>query len=320
MQPAVVIAIYSVFVVLSSLLGGFLPAMIHLTHRRTQFLMSLIGGLMLGIGFFHLLPHSFHTAIGVDRGVSWLMLGLLTTFVLIRVFGAHSHAAEGEHAECETALEGAKKSHDSHTSTGHNHADSANYRWVGLGLGLSLHTLLDGVALAAAVLSETSHPSGSLFWGFAVFVGIFLHKPLDSLSITALMATGGWSIRAQSLVNIMYAMMCPLGALAFYLGVRDTPYESVAIGCALAFAAGIFICISLSDLLPELQFHSHDRVPLTVLLFLGVGLAYGLKYLEPPHLHEASTEDSPQNHPIDHHDHDHHHSPSHGAVEHEKSK
>ena len=49
MQPAVVIAIYSVFVVFSSLLGGFLPAFIDLTHRRMQFVMSGIGGFMLGI-------------------------------------------------------------------------------------------------------------------------------------------------------------------------------------------------------------------------------------------------------------------------------
>ena len=76
MQPTVVIAVYSVLVVLSSLLGGFLPAMIHLTHRRMQFLMSGIGGLMLGIGFFHLLPHSLHTSIGIDRAVVWLMFGL----------------------------------------------------------------------------------------------------------------------------------------------------------------------------------------------------------------------------------------------------
>ena len=315
MQPAVVIAIYSVFVVFSSLLGGFLPAFIDLTHRRMQFVMSGIGGFMLGIGFFHLLPHSLHTSIGIDRAVTWLMLGLLTTFLLIRVFGSHSHAPEEEDLESSGVSDSANKPHASHDHAGHDHAGHAHaasgttkFRWVGLALGLSLHTLLDGVALSAAVLADTGHSSSVFLFGFAAFLGIVLHKPLDSLSITALMATGGWSVRWQSIVNLTYALMCPLGALVFYLGVRNTPQESVAIGCGLAFAAGIFICISLSDLLPELQFHSHDRWPLTILLFFGICLAYGMKYLEPPHLHEQPAPQSLQNHPgqHDHHSHDHH--------------
>ncbi len=299
MQPVVVILIYSVLVVLSSLLGGFLPAMIRLTHRRMQFLMSVIGGLMLGIGFFHLLPHSLHASIGIERAMVWLMLGLITTFLLIRVFGSHVHAAEGEESSC------SNHSHDTHETAQPN--GPAKYSWVGLALGLSLHTLLDGVALSAAVLGDTSHASGAIFLGFAAFLGILLHKPLDSLSITALMASGGWSVSWQSVVNLVYAMMCPMGALVFYLGVRDAPHESLAIGCGLAFAAGIFICISLSDLLPELQFHSHDRFPLTVLLLLGVVLAYGLKYLEPPHLHESSSSNVLHGQPIDHHHGDHEH-------------
>ncbi len=311
MQPVVVIAIYSVFVVLSSLLGGFLPAVIRLTHRRMQFLISGIGGLMLGIGFFHLLPHSLHTSIGIDRAVVWLMLGLITTFLLIRVFGSHTHGDEAGASDC------SGDAHDVHGTESpqgsevhdHNHTPpgAAKYRWLGLAFGLSLHTLLDGVAMSAAVLGDTSHASGTLFLGFAAFLGILLHKPLDSLSITALMAAGGWSVSWQSVVNVVYAMMCPLGALAFYLGVRDTPHESLAIGCGLAFAAGIFICISLSDLLPELQFHAHDRVPLTILLLCGVVVAYGLKYLEPAHMHDLPSKNTLHDHSKDHNHDEHHH-------------
>ena len=320
MQPVVVIAIYSAFVVLSSLLGGFLPAMIRLTHRRMQFLISGIGGLMLGIGFFHLLPHSLHTSIGIDRAVLWLMMGLITTFLLIRVFGSHSH--ESGASECDddahnSHSHGTESSHGS-GSHGQHPVSGAKYHWLGLAFGLSLHTLLDGVALSAAVLGDTSHAAGTVFLGFAAFLGILLHKPLDSLSITALMAAGGWSVSWQTVVNVVYSMMCPLGALAFYLGVRDTQHESVAIGCGLAFAAGIFICISLSDLLPELQFHSHDRLPLTAILLFGVSLAYGLKYLEPPHMHDPPAEHgshdhadghSHDGHPHDGHAHEHHNHP-----------
>ena len=212
MQPSIVITIYAVLVVLSSLLGGFLPALIRLNHTRLRLLLSGIGGLMLGIGLFHLLPHSLNAEVSIDRAVWWLMLGLLTTFLLIRVFSSHDHG----------------HSHDAHAEAGGHgcsHEDphrlsGSKYRWVGIALGLSLHTLLDGVALSAAVLSDSQHMSGAIFLGFAVFLGVLLHKPLDSLSITTLMAGSGWSMRSQTVVNCGYAMMCPLGALAFYLGVR----------------------------------------------------------------------------------------------------
>ena len=46
-------------------------------------------------------------------------------------------------------------------------------------------------------------------------------------------------------------------AAMFFAGWRLIGIEQHALlGCALAFSAGIFICIALSDLLPEVQFHS----------------------------------------------------------------
>ena len=50
-------------------------------------------------------------------------------------------------------------------------------------------------------------------------------------------------------------------------------------------------CISLSDLLPELQFHSHDRLMLSVALLLGLGVAHFAARMEAlahtPHSHRA---------------------------------
>jgi zinc and cadmium transporter len=61
------------------------------------------------------------------------------------------------------------------------------------------------------------------------------------------------------------------------------------VGCALAFSAGVFVCIALSDLLPEIEFHSHDRVKLSLALLLGVGAAYAIGFLEPEDSHEATA-------------------------------
>ncbi|MDE2808424.1 MAG: hypothetical protein OXN90_08395 [Gemmatimonadota bacterium] len=54
------------------------------------------------------------------------------------------------------------------------------------------------------------------------------------------------------------------------------PEEGTVIGYVLSFAAGAFLCIALSDLLPEIHFHSHDRGKLIVSLLVGISLAYVL--------------------------------------------
>ena len=45
---------------------------------------------------------------------------------------------------------------------------------------------------------------------------------------------------------------------------------------------GTFLCIALSDLLPELQFHSHDRLKLSVALLVGFALMAATSAIEPP--------------------------------------
>ncbi|MDB4743826.1 ZIP family metal transporter, partial [Planctomicrobium sp.] len=60
------------------------------------------------------------------------------------------------------------------------------------------------------------------------------------------------------------------------------------VGSMLAFAAGVFICIALSDLLPEMEFHSHHRVPLSLALLAGIALAWMIRYLEPVNVHSPN--------------------------------
>jgi zinc and cadmium transporter len=318
MSPQLLIGVYCLFVVIASLLGGWLPSVMRLTHTRLQILISAVGGLMLGIGLFHLLPHAVGGAVTLDRAIWWLMMGLLTTFFLIRVFHGHSHGvAEPTQTAGDDFREPGSsdnpfpsppaESHSHHH--GHQHDDpgvsGSRFGWVGIALGLSLHTALDGVALSASVLHDQHDSPTGILWGFAVFLGVLLHKPLDSLSITSLMSASGWPGRTQQIVNFGYALMCPIGAAIFLMGVAASPNQEVLVGCALAFAAGIFICLSLSDLLPELQFHSHDRLKLTAALLLGVAAAYGIGYLEPEHVHDHSSSPHEMHDPGQHHDHEH---------------
>jgi zinc and cadmium transporter len=140
---------------------------------------------------------------------------------------------------------------------------------------------MDGMALAASVEAEAVHTGSRGFFGLGAFLAVALHKPLDAFAITALMTSSGASLRGRHFVNVLFALLVPLGAGLFYLGVQQLPADQrVIIGCALAFSAGNFVCISLSDLLPELQFHSHDRLKLSVALLLGVICAYAIGYFE----------------------------------------
>jgi zinc and cadmium transporter len=310
----ILLTIYCGLIAFSSLCGGVLPLMIRLTHTRMQVLVSVVGGFMLGVGIFHQLPHAVivmttggkDPSFSIDWCMNWLMFGLLLTFFMLRMFHFHSHGpTEEDHPHDHD------HDHDHHTSAGAGPTLKGS-SWIGIFLGLSLHTLLDGVALAANVQADAlhDHPHGLIFGllGVGTFLGVALHKPLDSLSITSLMAAEGWSPRVMQLVNLGYALMCPLGAFLFYFGIQQyAGAQSTIVAAALAMSAGVFICISLSDLLPEVQFHSHDRVKLSAALLLGIGAAWVIGLLEPAHTHghhhdhqppaaAADREPKPHNH------------------------
>ena len=285
-------------IVLASFFGGCLPRWIALTHTHMQMMISFVGGLMLGIGLLHLLPHAAGMLGSLDRAVLWTVLGTMTTFFLLRTFHFHHHEPEVARpthwgARCETKALGGQRQHatapcnpmQSH-SEGKQVGPLSEATWIGVALGLGLHTLVDGAALAASVHADVHRglPLGML--GLGTFLVILLHKPLDALSIVSLMQLSGRSERAAQTVNFAYSLMCPLGAGLFVAGVRLSGQEQgMLLGSALAFAAGVFLCIAMSDLLPELEFHAHDRLPLSVAIVAGVLLAYFIGFLEPAHQH-----------------------------------
>jgi zinc and cadmium transporter len=96
----------------------------------------------------------------------------------------------------------------------------------------------------------------------------------------------------------------------------DEGMKSQLIGAALAFSSGTFLFVALSDLLPEVQFHRHDRIPLFLTLTAGVALMGFIALLEPHnhngHGHNHNGQPALHNHhdDKDHHDkdddHDHH--------------
>lgn len=287
--PLILLGVYCALIIGASLLGGWLPQLIHLSHTRMQLSISLIGGLMLGISVLHLLPHAIvelgdH---GPDLAAHGMIAGLLIMFLLLRVFHFHQHGA----AETDCGLD--------HSYGGHEHAvqdpiaeqsadpprAAGSLSWVGVFLGMALHTLIDGLALGASVQADALHDATGLL-GVGTFLAVVLHKPLDSVTIISLMAASGWSRRSRGLVNLAFSLACPSGAILFVLGVREfTGQQAMIVGCALAASAGVFMCIALSDLLPEMEFHSHNRVRLSIALVAGIAIAWGIRFIEPAHAH-----------------------------------
>ena len=278
------LGVYSVMIAGASLLGGWLPSRIQFSHLSFQCLLSVVGGMLLGIGVFHLLPHAIHE-LGQERtdmALEWMMGGIVAMFFLLRMFHVHHHeppalAESDELEEGEPSHEGCSHEHHAH------HPGSLSLSWAGMFLGLSIHTLLDGLALGASMQADSHH--GSAWLGVGVLAGIVLHKPLDSLSFTTLMIQSNQSWFRRTVVNVVYSLLCPLGAALFLFGVWSVGDTTFIVGASLAFSAGVFLCIALADLLPEMEFHAHHRWRLSFFLFVGIALAWGLRFLEPAHLH-----------------------------------
>lgn len=281
------LTIYCAFVLLASLAGGWLPLVIHLTHTRLQMAISMVSGLMLGIALLHFLPDAAEQLHSLDRTMAWVLAGFMGMFFLQRFFHFHHHdLPEGDPEDCCHHDHISEHDHGQHA---HTLADKSakQLSWIGTALGLTLHSLLDGLSLAAA-MEAGAHDHAGLA-GFGVALAVILHKPFDAMAVSTLMAASGSSRALRQLLNSLFALATPLGVLLFYIGASQfADSNSIFLGCTLAFCGGTFLCISSSDLLPELQFHSHDRFKLSFALLIGLGVAVLIGQVEAGH-HESEA-------------------------------
>ena len=273
--PAVGLALYLAVIAAASFAGGTTASLMALGHRRMQVLLSMTGGVMLGVALLHLLPHAYLESGGdIDGTARWVLAGFFLMFLLERAFHGHAHhSAEGDHC-------GHDHAHAHRHQHGGHAATAGRWAWCGAFAGLALHSLVDGAALAASVHADGGQGAG-LFSGFATFFAIVLHKPFDSLMIATLMIAAGTTPRLRRATTFFYALIVPIGAIAFHwsLGLLGDRADDV-LAAAMAMAAGAFLCIAAADLLPEVEFHSHDRLFLTASLVVGIAVAWGMTVLE----------------------------------------
>jgi len=256
-----------------SVLGGLVPLWGRLTHRGMQVTLSFVAGIMVSVSLFDLLPHAFemhaHGEGELEEAIvpvlMWVVAGFLSIFLLERFICFHHHDPPCGEAD-------------------HEHGHDTT--WLGALAGLCIHGLLAGIALGGA------WAGGDSAW-MAILLAIILHKPFDGLALGTLMSAAGQSRTRRHLMNLAYGTVTPVGAIIGSMGLGDGGTLTAA---ALAFAAGLFLCIALSDLLPELQFHRHDRLLLSFALLLGLSLGWAAGEVVDHGHHEEALQEQ------DHHD------------------
>jgi zinc and cadmium transporter len=265
MPPQTTILLACALTAAASILGGLVPLCWRISHRWMQGLLSLVAGVMAGIAALDLLPHAIegmaasaahadvhahasHSAI--HQAMLWAVAGFLGMYLLERFFCFHHH--EQDEGGCAHA--------------GHGHTMS----WVGGVTGLSVHAILAGVGLGAAILLESVE--GASWPGIGILLAIVLHKPFDGLAIVTLMDRDHQGLRSRWTATLLYAIVTPVGILLSWVIGGSTDIEVWA-APAVAVTAGLLLCIALSDILPELQYHTHDRLLLSVALVAGLLIA-----------------------------------------------
>jgi zinc transporter ZupT len=219
--------------------GNIIGAVVVVRHLRRglTFIEGLIAfgaGFMLAVVLVGVLPEVFHRG-AVLPGV-FVFAGYFGVHLSQHVFTQHFHYG------IETHRVGAK----------------AGFSAL---VGLSIHSLFDGVAIAAGLLVSPQ-------LGVLLFLAVFLHKLPEGVTIASLVMAGGQGARSA------IGAAAVLG-LATVLGVLLTDWAAPLAERGLALAAGVTLYVAASDLVPEFQ---AKRGWGTALPFFGGAAAFFLTH------------------------------------------
>jgi ZIP family zinc transporter/zinc and cadmium transporter len=107
-------------------------------------------------------------------------------------------------------------------------------------LGLGVHTLFDGVAIAAGFMIGPA-------LGTLLFVAVLLHKLPEGFAIASVMLASGRSRAAAIGAATALGLLTLVGALTTSL------FAEQHVATALALSAGVTIYVAASDLIPEVN-------------------------------------------------------------------
>ena len=236
-----------------SLFGGIL--LVKYASKRERFVRYALpfgAGALLATAFLGLLPEAVEGS-DIHTTVAYAMGGFLAFFVLERLLGWFHHH---------------------HHDDAHGARDRAHTGLVVI--GDTLHNAIDGIALGAAFLVSPAA-------GIATAVAVAAHEIPQEIGDFGILLGKGMKPRRVVLVNVLSAFATVVMAMTTYwLG----GLSGLDPALLLAVAAGLFIYIAASDIIPDI--HEKPRREGNVqaaMLLVGVLVLAGILAVT-PHDHQ----------------------------------
>lgn len=243
MMPRVSVLAASVgFSVLGSFGGLLLASSVLLVrdeirNRVVSWLISFAVGTLLGAAILKLLPEALDQ-IPSSGALAALLCGIMTFFVLEKlVLWRHCHEAD----DCAV--------HDTAASL--------------VIVGDAFHTFVDGALIAAATLT-------SIPLGLSTAIAAAAHEVPQEIGDFAVLLHAGYSRRRALTLNVLSGISGIVGAVVVYYATGPIPR---VLPYVLAFAAGCFLYVAMTDLIPGLHRGQIDRNPVRQVVLIGCGLA-----------------------------------------------
>jgi zinc and cadmium transporter len=229
-------------------------------------LVSFAVGALFGNTFFMLIPESFALIKNVQTIGLLIVSGLVVMFILEKfIHWHHCHNVSHEH-------------------------DAAPLGYISL-VTDSLHNFTDGVLIAAAWMASPEV-------GIATTLAVVVHEIPQEISDFGVLLHAGFSKRKALFLNFIAACTAILGAI---ITIMLGSVTEELIKFILPFAAGGFIYLAGSDLIPELHRESSVRKSLIQLTAILAGLTL-IFYIS---LHHEHSHDENHGTKTEIHDHEH---------------
>ena len=257
-SPFFQLLMFGVLAALANVLGGLIlfPSTIHQNYKKSlKYLLALGAGFMLAVTFFEIVPKTIllwqKTHPETSENLYPPMLLLLTGYLLTQFFehtiAPHFHLGEEVHSE---------------------DVISTSSAYTGIG-GLLVHTFFDGVSIAAASQIDVKV-------GFLVFIAVFLHKFPEGFTIGSMILGAGKGRQEVLIATSVIGATTLLGVVLYYFVGNNLGFS---VAYALPLASGVTLYVAASDLIPEVNHHGGHRPMVSISVFAGVALFFGIHYL-----------------------------------------
>ena len=246
MNSLIWIMISTFIISLISFIGIFTLALKDkLLDKIVLLLVSLSAGALMGGAFLHLLPESVELSEGLD-----VFLFVLVGFALFFLIEKVLHWRHCHKGECKV-----------HTFT-----------YMNL-IGDSIHNFIDGLIMATSFVI-------SIPLGMTTTMAIALHEIPQEIGDFGVLIYGGFTKKKALVLNFLTALTAVLGGLiGFFI---SNMVENVKL-IILPFAAGGFLYIAASDLIPEIRKETNLKKSMIYfgIFIVGIFIMYAVKFIVP---------------------------------------